>query len=437
MPFHKTSKQEWRPQARFRGRWPPWAQTLSLYAGTQAMIQVISFLTGIVIVRNLAKEDYAYYTIANTVQGSMILLADTGVGTGVLAVGGRVWQDRVRMGQLITTALRLRRTVALIVVSCAAPIMLWQLTHNGAGLPYALLLFTLVVLGLYFHLTIGVVGIVPRLHGRLDRVQTFEMMAVTLRLVLILGASLLFLNAAAAMATAVLSFALLSSLYWRAAADLIDRQAPANAEDAATLRRLVVGQAANVVFYCLQGQITIWLIASFGDAESVAEVGAVGRLGVIFSLIGAIMTNVMGPRFARWQDRDLLKRRYVQMVLALASALFGIFVLTLFLSKQILWVLGSKYAHLEDALTLLMAGALLSTLGTGLWTLNMARAWVDFLWLFIPSTLLTQVVSLRFLDVGSVHGVLLFGVISTIPWLLLNLLMTYRGFRSSQWPDHG
>ncbi len=80
----------------------------------------------------------------------MNILADSGVGIGLTSIGGRVWQDPHRFGQLISTALRLRKYLAAAAVGVVAPILIWMLARNGASLSYAVLLTLFVLAGLSF-----------------------------------------------------------------------------------------------------------------------------------------------------------------------------------------------------------------------------------------------------------------------------------------------
>ncbi|MBA2430508.1 MAG: hypothetical protein H0V56_00150, partial [Chthoniobacterales bacterium] len=96
------------------------ARVVGSFAFGQAGVQLISFLSGILLVRYLDQREYAYFTIANTMQGTINVLADVGISVGLVSIGGHVWQDRSRFGQLITTALRMRRrlgAVAAVVVT--------------------------------------------------------------------------------------------------------------------------------------------------------------------------------------------------------------------------------------------------------------------------------------------------------------------------------
>jgi hypothetical protein len=73
------------------------------------LVQLIGFAAGILLVRQLDQHEYALFTIANTMQGTINVLADIGISIGLISIGGRVWQDRNRFGELISTGLKLRR----------------------------------------------------------------------------------------------------------------------------------------------------------------------------------------------------------------------------------------------------------------------------------------------------------------------------------------
>src|SRR3954447_257976 len=112
------------------------ARLVGNFALVQAAVQVIGFFSGILLVRWLSQQEYASYTIANTMQGTINLLADIGISVGLVSIGGRVWQDRDRFGQLINTALNLRRKMGLAVILVITPILYLMLAKNGAAPRY-------------------------------------------------------------------------------------------------------------------------------------------------------------------------------------------------------------------------------------------------------------------------------------------------------------
>ena len=75
------------------------AREVGRFAWLQMFVQLIGFTTGILLVRRLEQHEYALFTIANTMQGAINVLADIGISIGLISIGGRVWQDSHRFGE--------------------------------------------------------------------------------------------------------------------------------------------------------------------------------------------------------------------------------------------------------------------------------------------------------------------------------------------------
>jgi O-antigen/teichoic acid export membrane protein len=409
------------------------ARIIGNFAIVQAIVQIIGFLSGILLVRTLEQREYAYFTIANTMQGTINLLADIGISVGLVSIGGRVWQDRHRFGQLIGTALSVRRKLGAVAIIIVTPVLYFLLVKNGASFFYTAVLIVMVLAGLLIQLSLGVLDVVPRLRSDIARIQSIDLTGAIARLLVLVTLMYLFLNAGVAVAVATATLLLQYAMLRKYVAGVIDLDAPENAEDRAAIVGFIRKLAANAVFYCLQGQITVFLISFFARrTSSIAEVGALGRLAMIFAVLSNLLTNVFVPAFARCQSARKLRWLYAAIIggvgafslLVLCGA--GIF------PDQFLFVLGSKYAHLHRELLLMVGGAILSTLTGTFWALNASKAWVAGSWLYIPLTLATQIALIPYTDFTSVTGVLTFNLISAIPNLLLNITLSYRGFRSFQ-----
>jgi hypothetical protein len=193
---------------------------------------------------------------------------------------------------------------------------------------------------------------------------------------------------------------------------------------------LIRSQAANAVFYCFQGQITIFLISFFArQSSSVAEVGALGRLTMIFVVLANLLANIFVPAFARCQERRQLRSLYLEIAGGVSLFCLVVIAAAAIFPDQFLFVLGNKYAHLHRELLLMVGSAVLAALTGTFWSLNAAKAWVTGSWLYIPLTLLTQIALIPFTDFSNVSSVLLFNLLSSVPNLLLNLALSFRGFR--------
>ncbi len=399
----------------------------------QAIVQVIGFLSGILLIRVLDQREYAFFTIANTMQGTLNLLADIGISIGLVSIGGRVWQDRTRFSELISTALRVRHRLALVAVIAVTPALYFMLARNGASPRYTLLLIVIVLIGLAIQLDAGVLGVIPRLRADIKVIQRIDLMGAGLRLTILVMLAFVFLNAGVAVTVATIVMLFQFLLLRRYSARVIDFGAPQNAEDRGAMLRFIRSQAANAVFYCFQGQITIFLISFFArQTSSVAEVGALGRLAMIFVVLANLMSNIFVPAFARCHDPRRLRSLYFQIAGGVALFCMVVLVGAGTFPDQFLFMLGNKYAHLHRELLLMVGSAVIAALTGTFWSLNSAKAWITGSWLYIPLTLLTQIALIPFTDFSNVRSVLVFNLVSAVPNLLLNLVLSFCGFRAWQ-----
>lgn len=337
---------------------------------------------------------------------------------------------------MIATARSLRGQFALIGLAGAIPLLAWLLSRNDTPVVHIVLIVAAVVVTLWAQLQFDALAAAPRLAGEVGRVQRIDLAGNALRLGVILAlVAVGALNAPLAVAT---GSALALWQWFRirpAVADLADLQAKPDEADRAALLSLARSQLANTIFFCLQGQIGLWIIAGFGNTRGVADLGALGRLAFLLTIPNAIQNHLILPRFARLPaERPLLARRYGQVVGVAALAALGMWALTAAFPEALLWLLGPSYAHLQRELPLLMASAALAYFASVLWSLNFARAWVRWSWLNIPLALAIQAACVSWLDLSTVRGVILFGLFPSLASIGLNFWLSRRGLRATSTP---
>lgn len=406
-----------------------WAAIIARYLSVQIVVQALNLVCGIMLVRVLSVHEYAFYTLANSMQATLILLADIGLTSALMATGGKVWQDRNRFGQLIQTGLHVRKTLALVGLCVVVPIVGWVFVSNGMSPLYAVVLCVVVLLGAGFRMTGDVLIIVPKLHGRIDRLQQVDLKGAAIRLVGTVIACASYVNAIVGVLVASLSLGYQNRMLRIWAREGADLSADTNDEDRRTIFEVVRRQAPNTIYYCVQGQIAVFLLSVFGSTTHIAEIGALSRLAVVFTLFGSVLTGILTPRFARSQEKSRMRNIYLGSIAVFGVIAGVLMIATLLAPGAILWVLGGKYAHLRKELVFMVVSSILYALVGVVYSLNAARAWLKGAWLSIPLTIVTQLCLIPLLDFHSVIGVVLFGCIPTIPCLVLYISMSYRGFR--------
>src|SRR4051794_14063722 len=117
-----------------------WGRLITITGSAQVLVQAITFVSGILIIRLLPTKEYGIYTLVTTMLGTMSMLADGGISTGVVSQAGRVWQDRQKLGEVLVTGIELRKKMALVCVLIAGPVLLFMLHYHGVAWVTSLLI---------------------------------------------------------------------------------------------------------------------------------------------------------------------------------------------------------------------------------------------------------------------------------------------------------
>ncbi|KAA3439592.1 MATE family efflux transporter [Rufibacter hautae] len=402
-----------------------WGKLITLTGSAQLLVQITGFLSGILVIRLLPTHEYALYTLANTMLGTMTILADGGISAGVMAQGGKVWQNPQQLGIVINTGLELRRKFAIGSLAIAVPLLLYLLRHHQASWLMAALITASLIPAFLSALSGTLLETALKLRQDIAPLQKNHIQVNLGRLALIGLTMFAFpwafvavLAAGVPQIWANLKLRRLSARY----ADLGQEPDPATRKEILTfVSRILPGS----IYYCLSGQLTLWLISSFGTTEAVAQVGAMSRLSLVLVVVRVLFSTLTFPRFARLQQNArLLFSRYVQLQLMVTLLSTMILSVVWLFPSEVLWILGKNYTNLQDEVFLQMTGSclgLISTISYGLYT---SRGWAINPFLSIPLNVLSLVAGAFLFDVASLHGILLFNIFVAFVQVLINTVFS-------------
>jgi O-antigen/teichoic acid export membrane protein len=392
-----------------------WGKLISITGSAQVMIQAIGFVSGIMIIRLLSTPEYALYTLANTMLGTMTLLSDGGINTGVMALGGKVWQDKVKLGIVMNTGMDLRKKFAVVSLIIAIPILIVFLRHNEASWLMSILIIASLIPAFFTALSGSLLEIAPKLHQDIGPLQKNQILSNVFRAML-LGATIFIfpwafiaiLSGGLPQLWANIRLRKISSNY----VDLDQKPDPVVRKEILTVVKKILPGA---IYYCIYGQITIWLISIFGSTTAIAQIGALSRLTMILNLFTVLFTVLIIPRFARLPEysTDLLSRFYkIQAGLLVLS--IGIVFFVILFPTQILLLLGNKYSGLNTEIILITISSCLSMIAGVTNSILFARGWVMYPVVSIGVSMLAQIVLLFVLDLTNMQNVLLFSIINFV-----------------------
>ncbi|WP_116107084.1 lipopolysaccharide biosynthesis protein [Lewinella sp. IMCC34191] len=403
-----------------------WGKLLGVTGGAQLLIQATGFICGIFIIRILTSEQYAYYTLANTMLGTMTVLADGGISTGVMALGGKNWKSREELGKILATGMHMRRQFAVGSLLVSLPILFFLLQEQGMIWWQSVLLILCLTPTFWAALSGSLLQVVPKLHQDVNDLLKINVSINISRVLITLPfvfffpfASVAILATGASQVMGNLRFRKLSlrKADWKTEADPLYRE-----QIMGTVKRILPGS----IYYCVSGQITVWLVAIFGSTESIANLGAIGRLMVVLTLVRMVVDMLITPRYARLPaEKKAIIARFFQ-ILALVALLCSVIVAGVYLfPEEFLWILGDKYADLEYEVFLMTISSCLSLISGTAHNLSTSRGVIPNPYLFIGTTIVSQIALLVFVvDYTTLAGVIMFSIYGS----LINLAYRFIDF---------
>ena len=398
-----------------------WARIFGTVGTVQLLVQGIGFLSGILIVRTLSLQQYALYTLANTLIVTMSMLGDAGISNGLLSEGGKVWRDHQLLGRVIATGLELRRRFASWLLGISAPVLLYLLRSHGASWIEAFCLLALVCASFWFSLLGGIYSVGLGLHQRLADTQRVALIQNSARLAGLVPLIRAFPNALISVAASLGPQAWATSRLRRLCGTVVDLHQPEDAGVRAEVLRVVKRMLPNLIYLSISGQITIWLISFCGSTANLAQLGALTRLGQAFVLVSSLASAVLIPRFARLQGNPrLVLVRFCQVLTVLGVSMAVVVLLVARFPTQVLLILGNDYNGLVHEVALYMLSSVLYVIAGIAAGLSNARGAVLNPVIGVLLQLGCQVLGVLLFGVTSIHGILLLAILVAVAQILMH-----------------
>jgi len=406
-----------------------WGKLITITGSAQLLVQVIGLVCGILIIRLLSPHEYALYTLANTMLGTMTVIADGGVSTGMMVQGGKVWQNREKLGVVLATGLDLRKKFALVSLLIVTPVLLILLRLHDASWIMSVLLIISIFPAFFSALSSSILEIAPKLRQDVSELQKNQL-ALNLGRLSFLGITLFALPWAF---IAILSAGLPQFWYSNRLKKISYPYADWKLKPEKEVRKKTLGFVKKIVpssiYYCISGQVSIWLISIFGSTDAVAQVGALGRLSMFLNLFNVVFLTLIIPRFARLKSNKKLLLHWfllLQFILLLVAACV-IGMASLF-SSELLWILGSSYSGLDEIVVLAVGSAIGSLILGAIYGISTSRGWIMHPGLSISVGIMSQIIIILFIDFSTIKGVYYFSIIHTIIGILLSYFFIFIVF---------
>ena len=414
-------------------RFKRWTGIFAFFFTAQGVVQASGLVAGLLFVNFLPLDEFALYTLASSVLVTLAFLTDLGSSSALLHYFHRSRTGEIEYGPFAAAVFSLRRRLFLLGAPVAVG-ALWVWGGEQKSPPMALgIAIVCAVAASWFQIsgTLSVLNL--RLEGRYAESYRAEVAGSLGRLAL--AAALVALGwwlATAALATAVAG-AMLTAYASSAGRPAMDLGRERIAEARRAVLRYLAPTLPSALYFAIQGQFVVWLAAAFGGTTSLAQVGALGRLGLLMGLFGGLIQVVFLPRLVQIADEHTFRWRYFQFGLFLAGLATLLFLAAALLPRPFLMLLGPRYSGLNHELLLVIATSGLALLGGYAVAVNNARSWNRWQPLAMVVFALSQVFLVLELPLSTTSGVLWFGLGSSAMGCLIQFAITVIGFARPRW----
>lgn len=393
--------------------------------------QVLTFVVGIVIIRSLSKLDYTAYSLSATITGAVVILADSGINSTLMAAAARAENSR-RFRALFSAALRWRRLIWTAVILPALALLLYLLLLAGSPVLLSVLLTVLTGALSLNTLSLGLVNIDFQLSGQYRTVQGLGAINAAARVLLIGGAAVFGLSSVLYYLVIALSIGTAQRIVMTKRVHARHEDAPPTAADQRLFGRAVRSTIAVGAFIILGEQLVNVILVQRGNALAVADITALGRFAVAFSLPNAVMANLAAPLLARaGESRAGVARASGQVVFAYALACGAYVGGVMLFSPLLLQILGPQYDHLRTELLVVSIGAAVSNFASsGIGQVVHARGWVTHSWTYGLFLAVWILYAVFFANVSTTLGAATLSAALCVPLLLSNMVRLVGGFLS-------
>jgi len=406
----------------------PKAYRILEFLTSQGIALAARLTYGFLCVRLLPVTEYAKFAVVFGFLGFLSVLMDFFSGTLLPLVGERI-NDRQLIADYVASLRQLAHRVYLLAAPAA--IVVYPLVVRKQQWSWRVIaaMVLLLLVASWFGRMGGTYGsALIALRNRRAWYQAQLISGVGSLAALGVVWAVHALNAFSAILISVAAIAFLSLHYCFRARETLGVRGHPSVEKRRAIIHLALPVAPNVIFYALQGQLSLFLITFFGHSAAVASVGALSRLAQIFMLFGQMAPLLIEPYFAKL-PQSRVKRNYLGMLAAQGTLCICATSLARYFPQIFLWILGPKYGALRQEVVLMIAGSSIAYLSAVLFMIHTARRFV-YWWnsvLVIIFTVTAQALFIIKTDLSTVRGVLVLNLVTAAVGLFVHVFTGIYG----------
>jgi len=383
---------------------PKMLSALTGIAGTVVVVQGLSFLANLLVIRTLSVTDYAILTSSLSILGVLGGLADSGLAQAALTVGGMHHESSKEKSQVLGRCRFLILRTGLAAAVLIVPLWLFMVQRLG-GSPGQVLGISVVLFGGFFvTLGLNIFKSFLLLEGRRVVLQKIDVIKTLVRVLLLFGGIWLFPNAAFVIAC---GSAVEAGAWWycrHQLGHLTSAEARPSEDIKRELGSIFWRLMPASIYRAASSQLFLLLLVAFGSTGGVAGAGALSRFLQFYIIVSSLSATIFAPRLARATDRQERNRKFMIYTVCGWMAAVTVCLGVAAVATPVLQWFGASYADLVVELRVFMVAGCMGAMNGVLAGLLNTRGWVMPPALLIGGDVMFTIVAIGVCDVATLWG---------------------------------
>lgn len=405
----------------------------SFFVG-EVVFQLLLVLKSFIILRVLVPSQYAEYSVFVSITTTFIVLGSgTYAGSSLLKFISECKKNKQKLSNLAYSIFAINKYYILIIAPFVAGFLSYSLIKIEATTLEIVTFVPLAILFVASNMYINIHKIYLVESKRLNFLNKYLNIAETAKIFPLVAFKNLLAFGSVSLC---LIFTIINLILARSLSTSHYLQKTFNASDhtkyLTRFRSLISPVVPGILFSTVQSQLPVFIALAFGNVQTVAEVGALSKLSLIYSFMFAFNSKVLSPFIARSEDKNL-KSRYLYVLFFVLFFAGAILTACLSFPNLLLKLLGENYYNIDAYKWIIILGSV-NYINQSLWAFNSSQHWI-YKWMpfvSIPGTIIIQIVFIYFNSMSEPTSIFQMMTFTSIFTLINRFLVSFVGLKRSQ-----
>lgn len=417
--------------AKFRYLSVKWYQKVFSSIVLFGLSQGLNLAAAVVIMRSVAVAEYGHYTLMMSVAALMMMLADLGYSSSIMAVIGERHHQADIINKSLSALMQMRRYTSCLAGGIGLILLMVLPQQQAFAGIQGIMVWGVLIVTMYCQGYYGLNQIYLTINSQSKVVQKVEILLGVIRLGSIAVSH--YYGQLNIISLAIIYFA--TTLIGKLATDRytnyeINPVADWHGELWKRLNKFTLPKIPLLIYTATCGQIMILLGAVSSNSEVLGEVGALSRLGQLFAIYNVVVGFIVAPNLAqccaanlRWKiPASIILTLFISCVILLLSWVFP---------QAFLFILGSQYGHLILEMQLVVGAGCLVMVAVILGVIIEVRGWnrLDISWFIIATGIITQLLWMKLGVISTTGGLLVLNFILPSINILTAIVVIWINYR--------